>query len=162
MKRRNLKGDTVNNNQDGVNNNINIDDDNNVARVDDRNRIANNLLHHAINNSNIIPTPRTISPHLQQHQQQQQKKESYASGYSTFLNPDSPLLKSVGQKSDWELSLASVRESVTLLKNVGSLLPLPIDADIILTGPTADSLVYQSGTAVLVILNIISISISNI
>lgn len=56
-----------------------------------------------------------------------------------------PLVGSVGQDSDWELALNASRESITLLKNVGQLLPLPRTANLLVTGPACDSLVAQTG-----------------
>ena len=68
-----------------------------------------------------------------------------------FDNPipplDDPLVSTVGQDSDWELSLNTARESITLLKNDNSLLPFSNQdgRSIFLTGPTCDSLVRQTG-----------------
>eukprot|EP00604_Paraphysomonas_vestita_P001495 CAMPEP_0174822222 /NCGR_PEP_ID=MMETSP1107-20130205/14408_1 /TAXON_ID=36770 /ORGANISM="Paraphysomonas vestita, Strain GFlagA" /LENGTH=839 /DNA_ID=CAMNT_0016040611 /DNA_START=23 /DNA_END=2542 /DNA_ORIENTATION=- len=68
-----------------------------------------------------------------------------------FDNPippkDDPLVSTVGQTSDWDLSLNTARESITLLKNKDSVLPFP-DQDansIFVTGPTCDSIVRQTG-----------------
>jgi hypothetical protein len=38
---------------------------------------------------------------------------------------DDPLLATVGQESDWDLSLNIARGAITLLKNQGDFLPLP-------------------------------------
>lgn len=58
-----------------------------------------------------------------------------------------PLVDTVGQDSDWELSLNTARESITLLKNENSLLPFSNQdgVSIFVTGPTCDSLVRQTG-----------------
>ena len=58
---------------------------------------------------------------------------------------DDPAISTVGQESDWELSLEACRDAATLLKNDGDVLPLAPDANILLTGPTANSLTSQSG-----------------
>jgi beta-glucosidase len=59
-----------------------------------------------------------------------------------------PLVSTVGQDSDWEKSLNTARESITLLKNQDSVLPFPTTEEamsIFVTGPTCDSLVRQTG-----------------
>mmetsp|Transcript_4919 Transcript_4919/g.9247 ORF Transcript_4919/g.9247 Transcript_4919/m.9247 type:complete len:916 (+) Transcript_4919:105-2852(+) len=61
-----------------------------------------------------------------------------------------PLVDLVGQASDWEMALDSARESITLVKNNESTLPIVPEAldaaDVIfVSGPTAKSLVRQSG-----------------
>jgi beta-glucosidase len=63
---------------------------------------------------------------------------------------DDPLLEYVGQSSDWEISLNSARECITLAKNNQSVLPISPESieagDVIfVTGPTAKSLVRQTG-----------------
>jgi beta-glucosidase len=61
------------------------------------------------------------------------------------LSISDPLIQTVGQNSDWDVSLETSREALTLLKNLGNILPLPLDASVLLTGPTADSLIAQTG-----------------
>jgi beta-glucosidase len=53
-----------------------------------------------------------------------------------------PALKSkIGLPASREASLQAARESMTLLKNVNNLLPLSKDRKVLVTGPTADSLI---------------------
>jgi beta-glucosidase len=56
-------------------------------------------------------------------------------------DPSNPLLKSIGQPSDRLVALQSVHESVTLLKNSASVLPLDRSklAKVLVTGPAANS-----------------------
>lgn len=56
-----------------------------------------------------------------------------------------PLVATVGQDADWLASLDSARESMTLLKNSNGVLPLVSTQSVFLTGPSADSLVGQTG-----------------
>src|ERR1700704_752231 len=60
-----------------------------------------------------------------------------------FENPmPNPALKSkVGLAESRQASLQAARESMTLLKNTNNLLPLSRDRKILVTGPTADSLI---------------------
>lgn len=60
-----------------------------------------------------------------------------------FDNPmPNPALKSkVGLPGSREVSLQAARESMTLLKNSDSLLPLSKSAKVLVTGPTADSMI---------------------
>jgi beta-glucosidase-like glycosyl hydrolase len=60
-----------------------------------------------------------------------------------FENPlPNPALKSkMGLPESRQAALQAARESMTLLKNSGSLLPLGRDRKILVTGPTADSLI---------------------
>ena len=63
---------------------------------------------------------------------------------------DSPLLQAVGSPEDWERAVDSARESITLVKNNQSTLPIePATLEggdvIFVTGPTAHSLVRQTG-----------------
>ena len=58
---------------------------------------------------------------------------------------DDPLVATVGQDADWEASLQAARDSMTLLKNVGNLLPLPATVSLLVTGPTCNSLKAQTG-----------------
>jgi beta-glucosidase len=55
--------------------------------------------------------------------------------------PDAALKASVGQNSSRDVALQAARESMTLLKNEGSLLPLAKNRKVLVTGPTANSLV---------------------
>jgi beta-glucosidase len=48
-------------------------------------------------------------------------------------------------KDGREATLRSARESITLLKNTDNLLPLPVGAKLLVTGPNADSMVSQLG-----------------
>ena len=61
------------------------------------------------------------------------------------VGADDPLVATVGQDSDWQAALNAARDSVTLLKNVGGLLPLPSTASLLVTGPTCNSLKAQAG-----------------
>src|SRR2546421_1455784 len=60
-----------------------------------------------------------------------------------FENPiPNPALKSkVGLAESRQASLQAARESMTLLKNTNNLLPLSKDKKVLVTGPTADSLI---------------------
>src|SRR5438874_6247814 len=60
-----------------------------------------------------------------------------------FDNPmPNPALKSkIGLSESRQTSLQAARESMTLLKNTGGLLPLSKDRKVLVTGPTADSLI---------------------
>lgn len=55
--------------------------------------------------------------------------------------PDESLKSRVGTPESRRLSLEAAREAMTLLKNTGDLLPLAHDRKVLVTGPTADSLV---------------------
>jgi beta-glucosidase len=55
--------------------------------------------------------------------------------------PDPTLKSKVGSADSRAVSLQAARESITLLKNSGNLLPLAKGAKVLVTGPTADSLV---------------------
>src|ERR671939_373696 len=53
---------------------------------------------------------------------------------------DPALLPNIGRPEARQLSLQAARESMTLLKNANNLLPLAKTAKVLVTGPTADSL----------------------
>jgi beta-glucosidase len=55
--------------------------------------------------------------------------------------PNAALKSKIGLPASRQASLQAARESMTLLKNANSLLPLAKDRKILVTGPTADSLV---------------------
>jgi beta-glucosidase len=55
--------------------------------------------------------------------------------------PDPALKSKIGLPASREASLQAARESMTLLKNVNNLLPLSKDRKVLVTGPTADSLI---------------------
>lgn len=63
------------------------------------------------------------------------------------MQDDSPLDAEVGSAADKALALAAIRESITLLKNDRSRLPLDPNRklNILVVGPTGDSLAYQCG-----------------
>jgi beta-glucosidase len=54
---------------------------------------------------------------------------------------DPALIANIGRPEARQLSLQAARESLTLLKNASNLLPLAKDRKVLVTGPTADSLV---------------------
>eukprot|EP00602_Paraphysomonas_sp_CaronLab_P009302 CAMPEP_0185036734 /NCGR_PEP_ID=MMETSP1103-20130426/30106_1 /TAXON_ID=36769 /ORGANISM="Paraphysomonas bandaiensis, Strain Caron Lab Isolate" /LENGTH=881 /DNA_ID=CAMNT_0027574385 /DNA_START=71 /DNA_END=2716 /DNA_ORIENTATION=+ len=68
---------------------------------------------------------------------------------SPLLDKDDPLVSTVGQDVDRETALEAARESITLLKNVNLTLPIPaasmVGKNILVTGPTCDSLTRQTG-----------------
>jgi beta-glucosidase len=55
--------------------------------------------------------------------------------------PDASLKSNVGLNSSRDVALQAARESLVLLKNSGDLLPLARDRKVLVTGPTADSLI---------------------
>ncbi|HEV2826228.1 MAG TPA: glycoside hydrolase family 3 N-terminal domain-containing protein [Pyrinomonadaceae bacterium] len=55
--------------------------------------------------------------------------------------PDPALKSKIGLPESREASLQAARESMTLLKNTNNLLPLSKDRKVLVTGPTADSLI---------------------
>jgi beta-glucosidase len=55
--------------------------------------------------------------------------------------PDAALKSKVGQNSSRDVALQAARESLVLLKNSGGLLPLARGRKVLVTGPTANSLV---------------------
>lgn len=64
-----------------------------------------------------------------------------------YPDPENPLLDSLGSAEDRNMALDLARESITLLKNGKDILPLSVEqySRILVTGPSADSLRYQSG-----------------
>lgn len=66
---------------------------------------------------------------------------------SPAIDLDDPLVPTVGQDSDWDVSLNAARESITLVQNNNNLLPLDPNAvnNIFLTGPTCNSAISQTG-----------------
>jgi beta-glucosidase len=54
---------------------------------------------------------------------------------------DSALISKVGTDESRQVALQAARESLTLLKNTGNLLPLSKDRKVLVTGPTANSLI---------------------
>jgi beta-glucosidase len=55
--------------------------------------------------------------------------------------PNAALKSKIGLMESRQASLQAARESMTLLKNTGSLLPLAKNRKVLVTGPTADSLI---------------------
>src|SRR6266550_8515644 len=55
--------------------------------------------------------------------------------------PDPALKSKIGLPESRQASLQAARESMTLLKNTNNLLPLSKDRKVLITGPTADSLI---------------------
>src|SRR6266566_3514600 len=55
--------------------------------------------------------------------------------------PDAALKSKIGLPESRQAALQAARESMTLLKNTGDLLPLAKDRKVLVTGPTADSLI---------------------
>ena len=58
--------------------------------------------------------------------------------------PDASLKAKFGLPEYRDVSLQAARESITLLKNTGNILPLAKTAKVLVTGPTADSLVSMN------------------
>ena len=58
--------------------------------------------------------------------------------------PDASLKAKFGLPEYRDVSLQAARESITLLKNTGNILPLAKTAKVLITGPTADSLVSMN------------------
>jgi beta-glucosidase len=54
--------------------------------------------------------------------------------------PDPALKSKIGRPESRQVSLQAARESMTLLKNVDNLLPISKDRKVLVTGPTADSM----------------------
>lgn len=55
--------------------------------------------------------------------------------------PDANLKSKIGLKESRQVALQAARESITLLKNTGDLLPLSKNKRVLVTGPTADSMI---------------------
>src|SRR5207247_4612123 len=55
--------------------------------------------------------------------------------------PNPALKAKIGLAESRQAALEAARESMTLLKNTGDLLPLAEDREILVTGPTANSLI---------------------
>lgn len=55
--------------------------------------------------------------------------------------PDAALKSKIGLKESRQVALQAARESITLLKNTDDLLPLSKDRKVLVTGPTADSMI---------------------
>lgn len=68
-------------------------------------------------------------------------------GKNYLPDPKNPDLSLIGSESDWSLSQTVAEKSITLLKNSNNLLPLDTNTykNILLTGPTSNSLSAQSG-----------------
>eukprot|EP01039_Chlorochromonas_danica_P006556 gene6556-7232_t len=58
---------------------------------------------------------------------------------------DDPNIATVGQASDWEASLNTSRESIILAANIDNTLPLAKGKKVLLTGPTCNSTISQTG-----------------
>jgi beta-glucosidase len=65
----------------------------------------------------------------------------YELGLFDDAMPDDSLIPRIGMPESRQLALQAAQESMTLLKNDGSLLPLEKNRKVLVTGPTADSLV---------------------
>ncbi|KNC78082.1 hypothetical protein SARC_09468 [Sphaeroforma arctica JP610] len=59
--------------------------------------------------------------------------------------PGEELALAVGQQSDQDLALELARESVVLVKNNNSVLPIAKEANVLVTGPTADNMGFMCG-----------------
>lgn len=64
----------------------------------------------------------------------------YELGLFDNAMPDASLIARIGTPESRQLALQAAQESMTLLKNEGNLLPLEKNRKILVTGPTADSL----------------------
>ncbi|HVF42763.1 MAG TPA: glycoside hydrolase family 3 N-terminal domain-containing protein [Pyrinomonadaceae bacterium] len=64
----------------------------------------------------------------------------YELGLFDGAMPDASLIPRIGTPESRQLALQAARESMTLLKNDGGVLPLEKNRKILVTGPTADSL----------------------
>src|SRR6266481_1734100 len=68
-------------------------------------------------------------------------KVKFELGLFEHPRPDAALKSKIGLPESRQASLQAARESMTLLKNTGDRLPLAKDRKILVTGPTADSLI---------------------
>jgi beta-glucosidase len=68
----------------------------------------------------------------------------YQLGLFNRSTPDPSWVSRIGTKESRSVSLQAAHESITLLKNDGAVLPLKPTARVLLTGPTADTLVAMS------------------
>lgn len=100
----------------------------------------------------LTPTyPRMPPPHTHTHINDSilQTKEDLGLLDHAFdlVQDDSPLDALLGSAEDKALAMEAIRESITLLKNEGNRLPLDANRplNILVVGPTANSLSYQSG-----------------
>ncbi|KNC75901.1 hypothetical protein SARC_11582 [Sphaeroforma arctica JP610] len=59
--------------------------------------------------------------------------------------PGEDLVDTVGQQADQDLALELARESIVLVKNNNSMLPIPKEATVLVTGPSADNMGYMCG-----------------
>ena len=65
----------------------------------------------------------------------------YELGLFEKPTPDPALKSKIGMPESRQAALQSARESMTLLKNANNLLPLAKDRKVLVTGPTADSMI---------------------
>ena len=67
--------------------------------------------------------------------------------FDEVVGVDSPLIDTVGSEEDREAALDMARQSIVLVKNDDNALPTPSTSKlkVHVTGPTSDSLAYQSG-----------------
>ena len=68
-------------------------------------------------------------------------KVKYELGLFENPNPNAALKSKIGLAESRQASLQAARESMTLLKNTSDLLPLAKNRKVLVTGPTADSLI---------------------
>lgn len=62
-----------------------------------------------------------------------------------IVSMNDPIIATVGQDEDWTASLNAARESITLVKNDAQALPLPAKSKVLVTGPTCNSAISQTG-----------------
>ena len=65
----------------------------------------------------------------------------YELGLFEHPGPDASLKANFARADSQQVSLAAAREAITLLKNANNVLPLAKNAKVLVTGPTADSLI---------------------
>ncbi|KAI9296762.1 glycoside hydrolase, partial [Neoconidiobolus thromboides FSU 785] len=73
------------------------------------------------------------------------KKKLGLLGSTGKIDVNSKLVRSIGSKEDRGLSLDAARESIILLHNKNNTLPLKKGIKVLVTGPTANSISYQTG-----------------